>query len=230
MRAGAPKNSVMLLVLANVIALAGVLVWDWGLQNLFVLYWAESAVIGIYHVIRIMLGFRVAGLLLAPFFVVHYGMFMMVHAIFIVAFFFDGGGMGGNTVNEVNQFLEQLTVVWPAIFALFVSHGYSFIFNGVYLGEYKEAVNQKTKEVFTDPYRRIMVMHFTIIFGGFLVLLLGSPTFAAALLIVLKTIVDARAHIKLHTKNFGSKDGSKEVLEKKKPQKGPQYVDYSRAQ
>jgi hypothetical protein len=45
-----------------------------------------------------------------------------------------------------------------------------------------------------EPYKRIIVMHVTIIFGGWLILLLKSPVPALILLIALKTAVDLRAH------------------------------------
>jgi hypothetical protein len=50
------------------------------------------------------------------------------------------------------------------------------------------------------PYRRIIVMHLTIIFGGWLVLLLETPAPALALLVALKTVVDLRAHRREHAK------------------------------
>ena len=45
------------------------------------------------------------------------------------------------------------------------------------------------------PYRRIVIMHVTIIIGGGLSLALGTPVIALMLLILLKTAVDLRAHI-----------------------------------
>ena len=43
-----------------------------------------------------------------------------------------------------------------------------------------------------------MVMHVTIIFGGWLILALGMPTWALVLLVGLKTAVDLAAHRKEH--------------------------------
>ena len=50
----------------------------------------------------------------------------------------------------------------------------------------------------TAPYKRIFVMHLTIIFGGWLVMLLKTPVQALVLLIALKTYVDFRAHVREH--------------------------------
>ena len=39
-----------------------------------------------------------------------------------------------------------------------------------------------------------MVLHFTVLFGGWIVMTLGSPVPALVLLIVLKTAADLRGH------------------------------------
>jgi hypothetical protein len=43
-------------------------------------------------------------------------------------------------------------------------------------------------------------LHLTIIFGGFLMMLLGSPVVGLLFLIVLKTAIDLRAHLREHAK------------------------------
>jgi hypothetical protein len=49
-----------------------------------------------------------------------------------------------------------------------------------------------------EPYRRIVVMHITIIFGGWFILALGAPAWALVLLVGLKTGVDLAAHRREH--------------------------------
>jgi Family of unknown function (DUF6498) len=49
-----------------------------------------------------------------------------------------------------------------------------------------------------EPYKRIMVMHITLIVGGFLTLILRTLQPALLLLIILKTGVDLRAHLREH--------------------------------
>lgn len=46
----------------------------------------------------------------------------------------------------------------------------------------------------------MVVLHVTILAGGFLVEILGTPFAALVLLIVLKTAIDVRAHLKEHRK------------------------------
>ncbi len=76
-----------------------------------------------------------------------------------------------------------------------MSHGVSFVTN--FLGE-KEYVERKVSEQMGEPYKRIVILHVTIIFGGWAIMLLGSPLPALILLIGLKTVVDLRAHRKEH--------------------------------
>jgi len=49
-----------------------------------------------------------------------------------------------------------------------------------------------------EPYGRIVFMHLVLIFGGFLVMLLGSPVPVLIAVIALKVFFDLRAHIRQH--------------------------------
>ncbi len=54
------------------------------------------------------------------------------------------------------------------------------------------------------PYNRIIVLHLTIIAGGGLTMVMGSPVWLLALLIGLKILMDVRAHLK-ERHSFGAK-------------------------
>lgn len=54
-----------------------------------------------------------------------------------------------------------------------------------------------------QPYNRVVVLHVTIIVGGGLLMMLGSPMPGLLLLVLLKTGVDIAAHLKERAK-FGS--------------------------
>jgi hypothetical protein len=51
-----------------------------------------------------------------------------------------------------------------------------------------------------EPYSRVVVLHVTILASGFLIEILGTPLAALVLLVVLKTAIDLRAHLKEHCK------------------------------
>jgi hypothetical protein len=79
--------------------------------------------------------------------------------------------------------------------ALFISHGVSFVSNFIGGREYERT---SVAALMAAPYSRIMVMHLTVLFGGWVVLLLNNPVPALALLVLLKTAMDLRAHAREH--------------------------------
>jgi hypothetical protein len=48
------------------------------------------------------------------------------------------------------------------------------------------------------PYGRVIVLHFTILVGGFGAMALGSPVWALVVLIAVKVALDLRAHLREH--------------------------------
>jgi hypothetical protein len=49
-----------------------------------------------------------------------------------------------------------------------------------------------------EPYRRLVVMHVTLIFGGKAIMALGQPIYALTLLVVLEIGIDLYAHLREH--------------------------------
>jgi hypothetical protein len=98
-RVSSSMTAVIVLVLFNLLPLAGVTWWGWNVYTLLVLYWLENGIIGALNVPRILLAegplvatpgvVSVRGLagssrpLLVPFFVMHYGIFWAVHGVFV---------------------------------------------------------------------------------------------------------------------------------------------------
>lgn len=204
------------LLAANAIPLAGVVFFGWDAFAIVLLYWAENLVIGFYNILKIAFS-RVpqpamhAGKLFAiPFFMIHYGGFMAVHGIFVLALFnHEPGDMfpSGNTWPCFLVFLQLLfnvvgsllTILPPnmlyAIGGLFISHGISFGYNYLYKGEYRK---KSIKDLMGEPYGRIVVMHIAILGGGFLTMSMGSPVGVLVMLVILKTIFDVKLHLREH--------------------------------
>ena len=179
---------------ANLLPIVGVLLFGWDLGAIMVLFWAESGIIGIYHLLKLAITRRWLTLLLGPVFVGHFGAFMAVHFLFIYGIFiegFDSKGPG-DSLAEVGQLFIDL---WPALLALTISHGISFITN--FIGR-REFHYMTLQEQMSEPYNRIVIMHVTIIIGGGLSLALGAPLPALILLILLKIMVDLYAHRRQH--------------------------------
>jgi len=150
---------------------------------------------------------------LAGFFLVHYGMFWLVHGIFVFALpnFGFGQTLCTDGFQEGTPFGPEFTaggcvsgtpfgdVVWSnvaiAAVALFLSHGASFFLNYIGKGEYM--TTPAAKAMFA-PYGRVVMLHVTIIFGAFIVALLGAPIGALLVLVVVKTAFDLRLHLRQH--------------------------------
>lgn len=166
--------------------LVGVLFLGWELGTIMVLFWAENVVIGVFAILRVALVARWAGLFLVPFFTFHYGIFTTVHGVFVFTLFASDLGVADLT-----------RVILPAVAALIVSHAVSFVTHFLLGGERAAILARKEapNSLMFAPYRRIIVMHITILGGGFLIGYLGSPVWALALLVVLKTAMDLRAHV-----------------------------------
>ena len=186
--------STLALIIANLVPLAGAVLLDWNLSDVMVLYWAESAVIGIFNVGKIIVIGRWFALLAAPFFVGHFGGFMSIHFLFIYTIFVKGPqNMSGGNLAEV---AGLFTALWPALAALFLSHAFSFYRNFLGRQEYR---SRTVNDQMSDPYSRIIFMHLVLIFGGGLTLVLGESKPVLLIVIVLKVWMDVKAHLKQHS-------------------------------
>jgi len=151
--------------------------------------------------------------MLAVWFVLHYGIFWAVHGIFVFAlpnfFGFQGGEcidvplQGGLPFDPgfgaaacASPFGE---VVWSnvalAALALFVSHGASFFLN--YIGKKEYLTTSAMRQMFA-PYSRVVMLHLTIIFGAFIIAILGAPIGALLVLVGVKTLFDLNLHLREH--------------------------------
>jgi hypothetical protein len=187
--------SSLALIVSNLIPLGGVLFGGWSIGEIMLLFWAESAVIGFYNLCKLgkLGGWSV--LFYGPFFVGHYGAFMVGHLLFIYGFFGDGFGSGTDV--QVTQVLQDFLQLAPVLLAFFISHGISFFTNFLGRQEYR---GKDIKQQMSQPYRRIIIMHVTIIFGGFMAMAFDTVLPALLLLIVLKLVMDLHAHLAEHGK------------------------------
>jgi hypothetical protein len=188
--------SAFVLVAANLVPLIGVVAFHWTVLSVLLLYWFENVVIGGINVLKMAiaspkdLASDVIKLFLIPFFIFHYGMFTFVHGMIILAFF----GHVARLAPSPGTFwtaLRTAGVGWGVV-AIAVSHGFSFLHNYWMSGEYRHVTPQA---LMAQPYARVMVLHFAILVGGFGVAALGSPIVALAVLVLLKTGIDLKAHL-----------------------------------
>jgi uncharacterized protein DUF6498 len=193
--------SALVLVAANLVPLAGVLLFGWTVFATLLLFWVENLIVGAFNVLRMLVAqpqngaMWAAKLFMIPFFTFHYGMFVTVHGVFVLTLF--GGGFAGRGFPTPATYVHAVQVagVAPAAWGLALSHAVSFAFNYIGSGEYKSAL---VPALMFRPYGRVMVLHVVILGGGFLVAMLGSPLIPLALLVVLKTGLDLFSHVREH--------------------------------
>jgi len=188
--------STLFLLLANLIPVAGVLFLNWEIAEVMLLFWAESGIIGFYNLLKMWKIGGIAVLGTGPFFIAHFGGFMAVHLMFIYGIFIDGMvTMPASETTTTGRMLADMMALAPALIGYFISHGVSYSSNFIGKQEYLErSVSQQMGE----PYKRIIIMHMTIIIGGFLVMALNSSMPALLLLIGAKLASDILSHLKEH--------------------------------
>ncbi len=193
-------------MVANLVPLVGVVAFGWNLHSLLVLYWLESGVVGLASVAKILraegeddpeelpsMSFNersVASLIgrsnrsIARFFLSHYGFFWIGHGVFVLVFV---------AIDGIAPAAPRPVAVGAVGLALY--HVVSYRANYVDGGEY-EHTGPVTQMV--EPYRRVLVMHVTIVFGGFVIAFLGAPAGVLAVMVLVKTLLDFRGHWKEH--------------------------------
>lgn len=207
-RVGSSYGALAALIIANLIPLVGVLFFAWSVWNILVIYWLENGIVGVINVLKMSTAagedaqgmsatFTVIGqpatamtkAALIPFFLIHYGIFWFVHGIFVLtlpAFL--------SLTSDVPMQLTFGPVLFAAI-GLAVSHGLSFWWNFLHGGEYRRVT---PAGLMFAPYRRLVALHLTIIFGAMAVMFTGAPAAAVAILVGIKTAIDVGLHVTEH--------------------------------
>jgi hypothetical protein len=134
----------------------------------------------------------------AGFFSMHYGLFWLVHGVFVFAFVPAltgdlGGALDGTILTPLAQ--PDYGVLALGAVGLSISHGVSFWTNYLGRGEYKTL---SPAQVMTQPYGRLVIMHLTILLGAVVSIFLGTPVGSLLVLIVGKTALDLAFHLRQH--------------------------------
>jgi hypothetical protein len=190
-RAPLTPASTLALIAANLVPLAGVLFGDWNLGDVMVLFWAESAVVAFYALGKMAVVGRWLAIPAGVFFVAHFGAFMAMHFLFIYEIFVRGIAAKGHEPAAYEALAGVFVPLWPALLALFLSHGVSFVMD--FVGR-REALTTTLTKLTSAPYSRVVLMQVTVIFGGWLAFLLHDARPALALLVAMKIAADLHAH------------------------------------
>jgi Family of unknown function (DUF6498) len=218
---GVAVTSIVALVVSNLVPLLGVLFGDWSLFLLLVMYWIESGIIGAVNVakmamargqdsdtrsritLRGMPSSAAGRLLLIPFFIFHYGIFWVVHGVFVLTlpiFMGIGSTIFAQPEGVPTFALEDLGTIEPrgvliATAGLAISHIISFFVNYVGRGEYLTV--SPGAQMFS-VYGRVVVLHLTILLGAAAVGVLGTPLGALVVFVLGKIALDLAFHLREH--------------------------------
>ena len=211
------EPGVIALVAANLVPLVGVLFLGWDAFRVVFLYWLENVVIGVFHVWKMVLARgpisdrrNLSGSEsargLAVFFGLHYGLFTLIHGFFVVTLLGALPRHMDVVVHEPSGFSFQLLPgavtealadvvsvnVFLALLVFVADHAYRFWHDYVNGREYLKI---HAKDLMFQPYGRIVVVHLTILIGGFLMVKSSFPPAAAVFLVALKTLLDLLGYL-----------------------------------
>lgn len=205
------RASLAALIAVNILPLLGVVLLNWDVAALMVLYWSENLIIGLYTLLKMVVTSPLAGLGTGAFFLIHYGGFCAVHGVFIMSLLVDSEfePFPGDPwplflvfpqllFNVAAQVLALAPTEWLVTFcALVISHGISFVVNFLHGPERDEVT---VKQLMGAPYGRVVVLHIAIIFGGIAVMALGQPVYMLIVLVLMKLGMDVGLHLREHRK------------------------------
>jgi uncharacterized protein DUF6498 len=211
-RVGSSVGAVVALVVANAIPLIGVLLLGWSVWNILVIYWLENGIVGVLNVLKMAraegpvlegpgaMTFQVNGrpasamtkAALIPFFVLHYGLFWVVHGVFVFTLPLFASISDEPLATPMT--LSAGSIAFAAL-ALAVSHALSYWWNFLRGKEYRRVT--AAGQMFA-PYRRLIALHLTIIFGAIAISLTGAPAAAIAVLVGVKILLDLGLHLSEH--------------------------------
>ena len=205
-RVGSSVGAVVALIVANLIPLIGVLFFGWSVWNILIVYWLENGIVGVFNVLKMAtaqgtglpegltannrpVGTETRKSRLIPFFIVHYGLFWVVHGIFVLTlpFLFTGGPGSASGVNPA-------TILFAAI-VLGISHAASYWWNYLHGGEYRRV---SAAQLMFAPYGRLLALHMTIILGAVAIGTTGAQSAAVAILVAIKIAIDLGLHLAEH--------------------------------
>ncbi|HYG15785.1 MAG TPA: DUF6498-containing protein [Bacteroidia bacterium] len=196
-----PSN--ITLILANLVPLIGVLFLGWDGKGIFVIYILETIIIGVLNVLKMLVVAilndprnepplspkdTVKGWGIIPFFIFHYFFFVFVQSVLYFAFSSIWQDNGPAPIDLPANFGPYITgETRLALISLTIANIMYVIENFILSGEYKQST---LGGLMFQPYKRIFLQQFVVIFGGFIFMLSGSVVVVAVLFILLKIVAD----------------------------------------
>jgi hypothetical protein len=217
-----PDRSTQSLIAVNLFNILMAIIFKWNIFNVMIVYWFQSISIGIFTFYRLynyplerieremnddktlevndlaVTNPRMAKIIIAGFFAMHYGLFHLVYIVFIVGF------------ASSEEFPLDLLGGLIGALLFFFNHLYSYLF---YKDEDENKIETESgytirsrgisiADIFSKPYTRIFPIHLTIMVGAAIShFITEGPFHSISILLIfmgLKTIMDVIAHKNKH--------------------------------
>lgn len=179
----------LLILMQNLAALLPVWLGHWSVFALLGLYWFENVATGVVQFEKMRLTERAQPrpevFKLSQFFALHYGMFTLLHGIFVLVFF--------GLLSESAQ-IGGARLWWLSAIVVAATHYHAFRRDFVQHGEAQRA---NIDRLMFEPYGRIVVLHLIVLLGGYFALSTDEPRHVLIVLVALKLSVElltARGH------------------------------------
>ncbi|MBL6962643.1 MAG: hypothetical protein ISR55_02375 [Bacteroidetes bacterium] len=189
------------ILLANSLPVFGLIFFSWNAYYIIAAYFLESIVIGFINIFKIGLSSKYftgskenpKGYFVIPFFIFHYGFFIFVQLTILNSvlsmsttdFSYHSNSLIPNFIEFFSACFNQKGELLLVIFL--VTHLFDFMFRYVRSKSFK---NISTSKQMFEPYVRIFVQQFIVIFGAFMLFIVNSGTVLVVMLVLFKTCAD----------------------------------------
>lgn len=197
-------------IAANLVPLAGVVLWGWDAFLLLLLYWLETVAVAFWTLVRLLFmpqpgpdrvirrayELSSGNVFMAAFFAIHAGGFMWGHLYFLTTLF-SGEGVRRLTDISIPLFVSEFLIgdgLWLPLAIMFAATGWAMFF-GPYERDARPGSSIPASReagvlaVVLGLYVRIIVLHAAIILAPWGLWLAGSAA-PLALVILFKTLAE----------------------------------------
>jgi protein-S-isoprenylcysteine O-methyltransferase Ste14 len=200
--------STLALLVSNAVVIAFAYDLQWSLITLLWIYWAQSVIIGVFTVFKILDltrfstdGFYINDQPVAPtektkrftahFFALHYGIFHLMYFGFLAGYTFFGFW----TTPPLGTAAATAFFILTSVALFFANHLYSYLHNR----EQERKLKRNIGSMMFLPYARIIPMQLSLVLGVILI-----DQVALILFLALKTFADVIMHVAEHAQEIKS--------------------------
>ncbi|PHR71389.1 MAG: hypothetical protein COA67_06705 [Lutibacter sp.] len=188
-------NKQNLFVWLNAVFLIGLLIFDkTDALTIVIAYFLETIIIGIVHAFKM---FTIISSNPSSkesystilFFLVHYLFFVAIQLIFVFSFLEMNDSnitSGFNLIHNIS-YVMSLKGMIIVLISILIYNLADYYLNFIQTQVYKKA---RVREIFSQPYVRIIIQQFAVILGGFFIIFSSGVFIVAILLILIRTLIE----------------------------------------